>query len=397
MMSGTVTYLTGRFFDGISSGMFMLALPWVMLSQGDMGVFVATVSLVCTALSFFATPFTATLIDRHSRKAILVTIQIIQSSTALAVLVAFLFQADSIWLLALAQLIFWLTNDIAWSTNNAFTQENYDKTDYAKVTGQQEVVMQLTTLGAGAAGIVLLSLWSMREFALLATLASGIAAVSYQLTPYRRQLMTHRPQAFFRQLSDSRQIFARQPAFYLFLALSCLTYPMLSYLAKLVPVYFSEQHISGSWFASWSLSYGIGALITGLLVTRLLTRISHEKAMTGSVIIIGGLLMVISVWLTPEVLVSVTVILGFFNALNRIARTNKLNHEVSVHERGRIEGGLKLFSVLSQGLSFVLIAVLSSLQITELGFAIMAVIILLAGLGMQMLYQRQAHVHLTPA
>jgi len=81
---------------------------------------------------------------------------------------------------------------------------------------------------------------------------------------------------------------------------------MLTYLAKLVPVYFSEHNISGSWFASWSLSYGIGALLTGLLVTRLLARISHEKAMMYSVISMGSLLIVMAVWLTPVVLVSLT-------------------------------------------------------------------------------------------
>ncbi|WP_120512700.1 MFS transporter [Photobacterium salinisoli] len=396
-MSRTATYLTGRFFDGISSGMFMLALPWVMLNQGDMGVFVAAVALTCTALSFIATPFTATLIDRHSRKAILIVIQVVQSLTALSVLLAFRFQADSVWLLALAQLIFWLTNDVAWSTNNAFTQENYDKADYARVTGQQEVVMQLTTLSAGAAGIVLLASWSMNEFALLATLASGIAALSYWLTPYRRQLSSHQPQAFFRQLAESKTIFTRQPAFYLFLALSCLTYPMLTYLAKLVPVYFSEQSISGSWFASWSLSYGIGALLTGLLVTRLLARISHEKAMMYSVLAMGSLLISMAVWLTPVVLVSLTVILGFFNALNRIARTNKLNHEVNVHERGRIEGGLKLFSTLSQSLSYVLIAALSYFQITEMGFIIMGAIVMLSGMIMQLLYRKGSHIQVSIA
>ncbi|MDO6707225.1 MFS transporter [Photobacterium sp. 1_MG-2023] len=396
-MSRSTPYLAGRFFDGISSGMFMLALPWIMLSQGDMGVFVAALSLLCTLLSFFTTPFSATFIDRHSRKSILITIQLIQASTALAVLIAFQLEKDTLWLLALAQIIFWLTNDIAWSTNNAFTQENYDKSEYARITGQQEVVMQLTTLGAGAAGIVLLTTWSMIEFSLLATLASAIAAFSYFCTPYRRQLKPQKSQPFFSQLGASRAIFARRPAFFMFLALSCLTYPMLSYLAKLVPVYFSEQQISGSWFASWSLSYGVGALITGLLITRLLARFSHEKAMISAVLIMGCLLLIMSFWLIPEVLVALTVVLGFFNAFNRIARTNKMNHEVSVHERGRIEGGLKLFSVLSQGLGFTLIAVLSGLNLTAFGFTIMGIIILLAGFTMQFLYRRQAHVHLATA
>lgn len=84
----TLPYLTGLFFDGISSGLFMMALPWMMLQTPDMGTFVALTALVCTALSFVITPFFATLIDRHSRKTILLFNQWLQVLTALVVALA---------------------------------------------------------------------------------------------------------------------------------------------------------------------------------------------------------------------------------------------------------------------------------------------------------------------
>ncbi len=65
MKNKTQPYLAGRFFDSISSGLFMMALPWVMLSEPKMGTFVALVSLSCTAISFLATPFFSTLVDRE--------------------------------------------------------------------------------------------------------------------------------------------------------------------------------------------------------------------------------------------------------------------------------------------------------------------------------------------
>ena len=77
MKNRTIPYLSARFFDGISSGMFMMALPWIMLSEEGMGTFVAITALVCTCLSFLITPFFATLIDRHSRKNILIIMQLL--------------------------------------------------------------------------------------------------------------------------------------------------------------------------------------------------------------------------------------------------------------------------------------------------------------------------------
>ncbi len=149
MKNKTQPYLAGRFFDSISSGLFMMALPWVMLSEPKMGTFVALVSLSCTAISFLTTPFFSTLVDRHSRKALLVLNQWIQSGMALVVFIAYWLGFESHWLLAFAQLVYWVSSNFAWTTNNAFTQENYQHHEYAKISGQQEIVMQSTTLGAG--------------------------------------------------------------------------------------------------------------------------------------------------------------------------------------------------------------------------------------------------------
>ena len=184
MRKRTIPYLSARFFDGISSGMFMMALPWIMLAEPNMGTFVAITALVCTSLSFTVTPFFATLIDRHSRKSILIIMQVLQVSAALLVFIAYYNQLESVWVLAFAQLIFWLTNDLAWSCNNAFTQENFRQNEYAKISSYQEMVMQGTTLGAGALGIILLEYWSMLEFSLLAVIASFLSALCYIVTPY---------------------------------------------------------------------------------------------------------------------------------------------------------------------------------------------------------------------
>jgi len=382
MKSRTLPYLSARFFDGISSGMFMMALPWIMLATPNMGTFVALTALACTSLSFILTPFFATLIDRHSRKRILIIMQVLQVSAALLVYLAYQYQFPSPWILAFAQLVFWITNDLAWSCNNAFTQENYRQQEYAKISSYQEMVMQGTTLGAGALGIILLEHWSMIAFSLLAVAASSLSAICYLLTPYFRQLNTVNKTRFIAQLAESKQILAQHPRFYLFLALSCLSYPVLTFLVKLVPIYFATEGISGSWFATWKMSYGIGALLTGLFIAHLLTRYSYENAMIFSMLIMGCALSLMGVYLSPMVIISLTIVLGFFNAYNRIARINKMHHVVAIKERGRVDGGLKLFSTLAQSLSYVIIALLSHFKVIELGFLIVGAVLLLATLLM---------------
>ncbi len=381
--------LTARFFDGISSGMFMMALPWIMLTEGDNGPLVASIALMCTLSSFFLTPFFSTAIDRYSRKRILLWLQIAQAATALAL---FLFSGNgtpSFVLMGFAQLVFWLSTDFGWNTNNALTQENFSRDEYARISSYQEVIMQGVMLGAGAAGVILLEQWDMQSFALLAFFASALGAGFYAWMPYARQLRSsHTLVGFARQMGESKAIFQRDPRFMLFLAMSCLSYPVLMYLVKLVPIYLAENNFSGQWFALWKSSYGIGAMVCGFFIIKLMAKYSHEKLMIHSVLMISAILMVMALLTDPLTIVLMTLAIGFFNALNRIARTNKMNHEVDINERGRIDGGLKMFSTLSQSLGYTLIVFLASYQLTEYGFWVIAIVMGAAGLYMY-LYQKK--------
>lgn len=378
-------YLTGRFFDGVSSGLFMMALPWAMLSTPNMGAFVAIVALACTAVSFFLTPIFSTLIDRHSRKQLLVFVQFVQAGTAAFVAVFYGAGYESHWLLAAAQLVFWASSNLAWATNNAFTQENFHQHEYAVISGKQEVIMQGTTLGSGALGVVLLEMWGMLEFSVFAAIASAIASISYILTPYRRQLRQSSSVSFVGQMKESRDIFTQRPHFYAFLMLSALSYPILTFLTKLVPIWFAETGISGDWFAGYNIAFGMGSLITGLMVGRLLGLGSHQGIMIGAMGLAALMLVGMSMSPTPLVLLIFTFFFGTFNALNRIARTNWMHHSISIHQRGRADGGLQMFATLAQSISYVAIAFLSHFGVTQLGFFIAAVVMILAVLIMMRL------------
>ncbi|MGP8306164.1 MFS transporter [Vibrio sp. YIC-376] len=391
MNNKTQPYLAGRFFDSISSGLFMMALPWVMLASPEMGTFVALVSFCCTAVAFLVTPFFSTLIDRHSRKALLVGNQWVQAGMAFVVLITYWLGLESHWLLAFAQLVYWVSSNFAWATNNAFTQENYQQHEYARISSQQEIVMQSTTLGAGALGIVLLETWGMMEFALFAATASSLAAIFYMVTPYTRQLRESHAVPFMSQLKESKQIFSQESHFYGFILLSCLSYPVLTYLSKLVPIWFSEQGITGDWFAGFNISFGLGSLFTGLIVTKILDRLPHAGIIFISMALLSLTLIGMSFSMHPVGILMLIALFGVFNALNRIARINWMHHTVPIHQRGRIDGGISMFSTTVQSLSYVVIAMLSHYDMTRYGFLFAAGTMVIAVSIMWGLHRRITH------
>ncbi|WP_076590189.1 MFS transporter [Vibrio ostreicida] len=393
LKSRTIPYLSGRFFDGISSGLFMMALPWIMLTTPGRGAFVALLALSCTLMSFLLTPVFSVLIDRRSRKSILVLVQGLQAITAGLVLITTLFGADSLWLLSSAQLVFWISSNLGWQTNNAFTQENYDPHEYADISGKQEIIMQVTTLGAGALGVVLLQTWGMLEFSAFATLASGLSTLSYLLTPYRQQLRPPKQGSSIAQIKESKHIFGQTPRFYAFVMLSAISYPVATFLSKLVPIWFSEMGISGSWFSGYYIAFGIGSLFTGVLVSRVLKLLPLQVTMLYSMGLSCAMLLGMSFCATPAYLMIFILFFGTFNAMNRIARTNWLHHTIKIEQRGRVEGGLQMFATMVQSLSYVVIAFLSHYGLTQYGFLLAA--IALGGAVLQMARLSKC-THLTP-
>ncbi|TCS39957.1 putative MFS family arabinose efflux permease [Reinekea marinisedimentorum] len=362
-----------------------MALPWVMLSSPNMGAFVALVTLVCTAVSFVLTPFFSTLVDRHSRKKILVWVLAIQAITAFGIMLSYALGFASNWVLASAQLIFWVVSNLGWSANNAFTQENYDRHEYAALSGKQEVVVQGTTLLAGAVGVVLLESWAMQSFAMFAAVTSLLGMACYLLTPYRQKLRRPDALSFRRQLFESKTIYRNDPVFYSILLLSSLSYPVLTYLSKLVPIWFAEQGVSGRWFASYYLFFGVGSLVTGIFITRLLALSSLKNIMLAALALSALMLVGMSVFISPLFLLIFVAGFGFSNALNRIARINWMHIRIDVNQRGRADGLVALFSTLVQNLSYLLIAFLASRHIVQFGFVIAALVIVLATVTMYLL------------
>lgn len=128
-------------------------------------------------------------------------------------------------------------------------------------------------------------------------------------------------------------------------------------------------------------------MVCGLMIVKVMNKVSHQHLMLMSMASISLLLCVMTMTLSPLSIVLVALFIGVFNATNRIARVNKLHHEVDNSVRGRVDGGMKLFSTALQSASYVVIAYLAHYQLTELGFVIGALVIMFATLGMWVLHR----------
>ncbi|GAL35505.1 hypothetical protein JCM19240_352 [Vibrio maritimus] len=75
-------------------------------------------------------------------------------------------------------------------------------------------------------------------------------------------------------------------------------------------------------------------MICGLMIVKVMNKVSHQQLMLVSMASISVLLCVMTMTLSPLSIVLVALFIGVFNATNRIARVNKLHHEVDNSVRG---------------------------------------------------------------
>lgn len=107
-------------------------------------------------------------------------------------------------------------------------------------------------------------------------------------------------------------------------------------------------------------------------MTKVLNQFGHTSIIVVSMSVLVIALIGLSLSAHPLTILMFTALFGTFNALNRIARINWMHHTVSVHQRGRVDGGISMFATTVQSLSYVVIAMLSHFGLTEYGFILAA-------------------------
>lgn len=384
MMKDSRVYglLLGRLFSDSASGLFMMALPWLMLKQEAGGHYVAIMALLCTCSSFVMTPVFSTWIDRSSRKYLLLLVQCFQFLAACLVLFSGLYGNANLLVLSIAQFIFWVSSDLDWSATNALVHENFTEKEYPKISGYKEVVSQAVQIFSGAMGIYVLEVWNTVYFSAFACSFSLFSILFFLFMSYQMHDISFNQKSFRKTLIETKTVVHKHSDKIVLLALSCLSYPVLTYLSKLIPIYFAQNMISGAWFAAWEVAYGVGAIVCGFSVVWILKKYHEINLIRFSILSLSFLLFVMGMNLTPIGLVLFTLLYGFFSVLDRISRINYMNKVIHPRERGRLDGVLKMWSTSIQSGSYVLIAVLVHYNQVGYGFMMAAVILFTAGVYM---------------
>lgn len=365
--------------SSIGSGITMIAIPWMLVSSDNGNKVFGYITIGMTILSFILTPFVGNLVDRVSRKKLLITSEIICFALLFMFsLIGFLGLSYEIWHYMIIYVIGSLYYTIFYPTMFALNQELFTKDQYKSLNGTMEVQGQLSSMIAGALASILLLKWDLHYILLLDTVSYGAAIYFYMKLPYVRLSIEKTGKVVKSQVSEGLRYILARPSLFIFLLFSFMPFIGVMLTNYLFPVYLVDVlEADASVYGIEGMIYAIGAIIAGVFVPTLSSKLGNEKTIILGVFVYTIAISLI-VFVDLPVYLSLMLFLAIGNSSTRVARNSFLMDSIPNNIIGRVDSLFRTLGLLIRILLLALFTEMVSSELIIYCFIVLSAILLLS-------------------
>ncbi|TYS58580.1 MFS transporter [Sutcliffiella horikoshii] len=334
--------------SAIGSGITMIAIPWLLVTSDNGNEVFGYVAICMTIINFILTPYLGYLIDKISRKKMLVSSKVV-SLLALALFsgVGFLGMDYELWHYIVIFMIGSLYYTIFYPTMFALNQELFSKDQFKVLNGTMEVQGQLSSMLAGAIASVLLLKWDLHYILLLDVCTYALAIYFFVKIPYVRKRAGggvsegSRVSAF-----AAIDFMKREPAMFLFLLASTLPFIGVMLTNYLFPVYLADVlKVEGDIYGIQGMVYGLGAVLAGIFVPVAARKFGDEKLVAATMVLFTVAISVM-VYLPVGGYLFMMLLIALGNGGARVARNAFMMERIPNEIIGRVDGLLRAVGLL---------------------------------------------------
>ncbi|WP_419957649.1 MFS transporter [Psychrobacillus psychrotolerans] len=355
--------ISANIASSIGSGITMIAIPWMLVSSDDGNKVFGFITIGMTILSFILTPFIGNLVDKVSRKKLLIVSEIVCFVLLFIFsLLGFMGLPYEIWHYTIIYMIGSLYYTIFYPTMFALNQEIFTKDHYKSLNGTMEVQGQLSSMIAGGLASILLMKWELHYILLLNTISYGAAIFFYLKLPYVR-LPTIKTEVVKSQVSEGIRYMLARPAVFIFLLFSFMPFIGVMLTNYLFPVYLVDVlEADASVYGIEGMIYAIGAVIAGVFVPTLSSKFGNEKTIVFGILVYTIAISLI-VFVDLPVYLSLMLFLAIGNSSTRVARNSFLMDHIPNNIIGRVDS---LFRTLGLLIRILLLALFTEMVSSDL-------------------------------
>jgi MFS family permease len=343
-------YFTGEVLSSAGSGLQIVALGWYLLDRTGSATSVALVWALGLGSGIVVLPFAGTLADRYPRRVLAIWAEL--GRLVLVGVMAALAYAGSPSLPALYVLTFvvGLGHSVFWPSITALLQEVIRPDQLAAASGLVEITWQSGSLtGAALGGPILVRFGLGTAFA--------IDAATYAISAAALLALHHRPAPaegpHESGLAMARAGFAylrRHPAVAGFGVASVIPWvATISLNVVLVAYVLQVMHLGATAYGLADMTYGVGAMTSGIFAALLVLRLGEWRAMTCAIVaLIGCYLALAAVPAGVVVFYAVLFFAGFCSSAFRVMTSAYLFKVVPNEVMGRTSSTFLLVSMVLQ-------------------------------------------------
>jgi len=353
--------LFANIFSSIGSGITVIGIPWLFVTRdGGEAIFGYTM-LVTTAVMFFISPYIGVLIDRHSRKWLLLLSEVVGGLIMIVFALWGLITGHyETWQLITVYFGGYLYSAVHYPTQFAFTQEIFSRDQYKALNSVMEVQNQTATMVAGGLASLLIGRVDFSWILLVDALTYLIGFALFFLIPYQRSAesstaaRTDRKQSMWSNIGEGFEYLKEKPLLTIFFICAFMPFIAVMTANYLNPVYISSVlQGSAAMLGISDMIYAIGAILAGLTIPLLVQRFGSYGTVVITFISFGVSVLVIYAFPVIGVFMAMRVLNGWGNAGTRVARNTIMMEMVPNQVMGRVNS---FFNAASLGLRVLLIA-----------------------------------------
>lgn len=373
-------------FSGFGQGMTMIGIAWYLVETTGSAQLLGSTMFTSAVLMFFIGPYIGTLIDRFSRKKMLLIENVIGFTVLGALGVWGFFGAYAEWMLIAIYLVTTFMYQIHYPAQSALVQEGFEPRHYNSINSLLEIEGQTASVLAGGFAGLLLNSYGLHIVILFNALtylfAFGLLSTMKYTFTLEGEAKANRGVTWLGQLGQSWGYIRERRGFLIF-GISALM-PFIAIMASnlLKPVYVSQTlNADVSIFSFGEMAYAIGAVAAGVLVSVVVAKFGQLSSMVGSTLLFAVVIVAMVALPYGWALVASYMVYGWCNASVRLIRQSLYMTVVPKNLMGRV---MSFFNSVGMMMRLVLIGWFTAMidyTGASIGYLILAGLLLLAAVG----------------
>lgn len=348
---------TGQFFSLLSSAAVQFSIIWWLTDTTGSPLVLALAGVAGFLPQAIIGPIAGTIIDRHSRKMMMIIADMTVAFGSFILFITMYFQEPSIVLIISVLILRSIATAFHGPSLQASIPLLVPEEHYTKVAGWGQMVSSITNIAGPAIGVSLLAIASI-EWVLLLDILGAVIATSILLFIHIPKVSADKsavPLGFVMEMKEGYQAVTQHRLLFklviLMTIVAVLYIPLGTYFPLMVRNHFERGVIEAGIV---EITFAIGLILGGILVGFVGDRYSKGKTMAAGMALLGGALL-ISGLLVPEaffVFIGLSFLMGVSGPLFSAPFYAFIQTEIEPRLLGRAFSFITSLSLLATPLGF---------------------------------------------